>query len=136
MKPFLFFDHGADIGVSVSGRNLPELLGNAALALAALLIEGGEIRRDIGKTVIVEDGIDTVVVFLNELVYLWDTERFLAAAVVSAEPAGGTRSCTVYGDYFDSRRHRPKKEVKAATYHGYSLSEQDGLLTATIIFDV
>ena len=74
------------------------------------------------------DVAERLVRFLANVLYLYDTERFLPA---HAGPAG------VLGERFDPRRHTALREVKAVTYHGAEIRRDpdDGLRT-TIVFDV
>lgn len=73
------------------------------------------------------DAAERLVHFLGDVLYLYDTERFVPAR---ASPAG------VLGEPFDPARHHAQREVKAATYHGAEVQRDSGGLVATVIFDV
>ena len=77
--------------------------------------------------------------FLNEIIYLFDTRRFLAAGLEEAEVALGPPARLagkLAGEVMDPARHVLKTEIKAATFHGLEIREVDGGLSADVIFDL
>jgi SHS2 domain-containing protein len=78
---------------------------------------------------------ESLVVFLNELLYLWDAEKFLPGRF-SVSKERGRLVVHATGEIFDPGRHPVKKEVKAATYHKFSIQQQGDLLKATIFLDI
>lgn len=127
-------DHGADVGIVVTGRNESELFSNAARALFSLLIEEEGIGGELARTFILS-GDDTLVGFLNELLFLWDTERYIVHDVI-IEREDKQIIVNTHGCRFDKRRHTAKGEVKAATYHGFTVSETAVGLEAKVVLDV
>src|SRR5947208_1475037 len=65
--------------------------------------------------------------FLGDVLYLYDTERFVPDRV---SPAG------ISGEPFDPARHHALREVKAVTYHGAAVRRDGAGYGATIVFDV
>jgi SHS2 domain-containing protein len=49
--------------------------------------------------------------------------------------AGGL-TALLKGEIFDESRHVIEMEMKAVTYHGFSLVEEEGMYKATIVIDV
>jgi SHS2 domain-containing protein len=132
---YRFFDHGADLGVLFSGRDVEDLLRNGARALMSVIVERKGIGPEVTKIATLEDGEDLPVRFLNELLYLFDVDRFVAEDL-TLEREGGEATFTLRGTTFERGRDRIKKEVKAATYHGFAV-EQDGPgLTARVVLDI
>ncbi|HOD76108.1 MAG TPA: archease, partial [Syntrophorhabdaceae bacterium] len=73
--------------------------------------------------------------FLNELLFVWDVERFIPAEVaVSFEREGLT--ALLRGEPFDEGRHSIELELKAVTYHKFAITEEKGKFKAIIIIDV
>lgn len=68
--------------------------------------------------------------FLRELLFLYETEGFLAAVVELGPPL------RVLGERFDPARHVPERQVKAVTRHGYRLTRDGDRLRAEILFDL
>lgn len=132
---YTIIDHEADIGLEIYGRNLEELFTNAAEGLFHLIIEGDDIRPEKGKRLkIVKDG-ELLINFLNELLYLWDTEGFIPKEF-SIKIEDETVKGNVIGGLFDPTRLRVKQEIKAVTYHRFSLTEEKGIYKARIILDL
>jgi SHS2 domain-containing protein len=95
--------HTGDLGMVVYGRDVPELFAHAAWAMFDLMSDATTIRPQQAITISVEgvDLEDLLVRWLGELLYLYDTQRFLccAAAFSLLEP---TRlAATVQGEMFD-----------------------------------
>ena len=133
-----FFEHTADVGVRVYGKNLPELFNNAAKGLADLLVEQGAIQEAQRRPIVltassVEELLQR---WLKELLFWFSVDRFLPASclfdLISAQELKGV----VRGDIFDLRRHAPGTEVKGVTRHQFSVELRDGRWEASVIFDV
>jgi SHS2 domain-containing protein len=136
---FTVVDHGADLGLVIRGRDRAELFAMGAEALFSLITDLAGVGTSSVKTVSIETGDpasdDTLVVFLNELLYLWDTERFIPrTASVSMED--GFLRARLEGEEFDAAIHSIRREVKAVTYHQFAVAEEDGWLHATVVVDV
>jgi SHS2 domain-containing protein len=68
--------------------------------------------------------------FLRELVYLYDAEGFLPAAVEPGDPV------ILQGETFDAQRHHSERQPKALTRHGYRFVVEDGRCEAEVVFDL
>ncbi|MCX8111390.1 MAG: archease [Syntrophorhabdaceae bacterium] len=132
---YIIIDHEADIGLEIYGKNLEELFINAAEGLFHLIIEGDDIRPEKGKRIKIEKDGELLVNFLNELLYLWDTEGFIPKEF-SIKIEDETVKGSVIGGLFDPNRFKVKQEIKAVTYHSFSLTEEKGTFKARIILDV
>src|SRR2546425_969608 len=73
------------------------------------------------------DPTERLIHFLSDVLYLYDTERFLPA---------GVSALGVYGEPFDPTRHEAQREVKAVTHHGAAVESDERGYRATIVFDV
>ncbi len=74
---FKIIEHEADIGLEICGISLPEIFIHAGVALFSLITNQDRLEARCTKKITIDNGEDSLVVFLNELLYLWDTEKFL-----------------------------------------------------------
>jgi SHS2 domain-containing protein len=128
-------DHEADTGFEIYGKTLQELYQNGAEALFSLIVDHGKATPEKGKRLDLKDDNGLLVVFLNELLYFWDTEGFIPKEF-SLKIDRGKLTGTVLGTIYDPRRDKMKQEVKAVTYHQFSTEEKQGLYKARVIVDV
>ena len=133
MGTFEIFDHTADIGLAVRGRDLADLLETAARAVFAQMLE--DLPAEAAATAEVcaapgpgleGDAGELVVVWLQELLYRFDTERLVPLAFDFARADRAGARATVRFGRFDPARHRARLEVKAVTYHGLEVREEPG----------
>jgi SHS2 domain-containing protein len=130
--------HTGDLGMLVYGGDLPELFAHAAWAMFDLMSDATLIRprQTINVSVEGSDIEDLLVRWLSELLYLYDTQRFLycAAIFTTLEPSRLTAS--VQGESFDVARHPIDTEIKAVTYHQLAVTQAEGRWQAQVIFDL
>lgn len=138
MRSFETFDHTADIGLVIRGRTLEALFANAAEALVDLTIDPAGLREEIRITATASaaDREGLLVAWLNELLYLLDTQRFLPRRCRITELSETTLAAELVGDTVDPSRHAVRRMVKAATYHGLSLAQVNGLWEARVVLDL
>jgi SHS2 domain-containing protein len=74
---FKILEHEADIGLESYGKDQAELFKNAAYALFSLITDLEMVQTRISRHITINNGDELLVVFLNELLYLWDTEKFI-----------------------------------------------------------
>ncbi len=135
MEPFKVLDHDADVCLEVYGTSREELFENAAGAMLSLITDPRKVRPALEKMIIVPGNGELLINFLNELLFVWDVERFIPAEVtVSFQGEGLT--ALIKGEPFDEDRHSIEVELKAVTYHKFAITETEGRFKATIIIDV
>src|SRR3989442_14954197 len=119
MRPFETFDHTADIGLVARGRTMAELLTHAAEGLVDLMVDPKGLRAEtpVEVTVSAPDREALVVGWLNELLYLLDTRRFLPRHYRITQVSDTSLTAELVGDTIDPRRHTLRRMGKAATYH-------------------
>ena len=127
--PYRFFSHTADAAVELEAPDEAGLRAAGVAALRELLVGdspvAGTSERPIAPSG--RDAADRLIRYLQEVLYLYDTERFLPDRVL---PLG------VSGEPFDPARHHALREVKAVTYHGAAVVPDGDGYRATIVFDV
>ena len=131
-------DHTGDLGMLVFGGNLHELFAHAAWGLFDLMTDAERIEPRTSRDLAVEamDLEDLMVRWLGELLYAYDTDRFLTvnAAFHTLKP---TRlQATLRGETFDAARHPIDTEFKAVTYHQIAVERLGTGWQARVIFDI
>lgn len=129
MTPYRFVPHTADVAVELQARSEMGLYQAGADALRELLVDASPVAP-VAERAIAPRGADPterLVHFLSDVLYLYDTERFLPATVTASGIAG---------EPYDPARHRAQREVKAVTRHGASVRADEAGYHAIIVFDV
>ena len=137
-KDFEIINHTADVGIIAYGSDIRQLFSNAALALFSLITDTESIVEKIQKDVqvISKDSNSLLVDWLNELIYLFDTQRVLFSRFDIKKLSNNQLITTCWGESFDPLKHKIRIEVKAATYHMLKINKDDGKYNVQVIFDV
>ena len=132
-----FFEHTADVGLRVRAPDLDRLFSEAATGLFALVVEGplrlGPERRQFAVAGTRRDHL--LFDWLNELLYVFDTERMLLGDFEARVSATGVCG-SARGRLLDSERDRLLHEVKAITYHGLEVQRHADGWQAELIVDI
>lgn len=125
--------HTADLCLVLEASSFEGLLESALDGYRFLL--AGETNAQTGSVEIVTfDALDKesmLVNFLNKLIFLFDTKQFLPSSA-SIKINGDHLSAKINGSiYNDDVRHC----VKAATYHGLEVVNDNNQLSAVVILD-
>lgn len=131
-------DHTADVAIEVWGKDLPELFSEAAVALFSVIGEIGRVEAKEERRIEAEgQGLEGVLVsWLNELLFIHDVEGMLFSRFGVKEVGDRWLRGWARGEVFDPERHVVLTPVKAVTYHGLYVKEEDGLWRAQVILDV
>ena len=140
MSGYKIIDHTADIGIKVEGGTLPELFVNSAEATFDLLFS---VKKNLVPSIEVPVVVDApsleqlFVKWLQELLYLYETRRLVLSKFWIDEIDEKHLTGVVWGQKFDSTRHKQKLSIKAVTYHKLQLIKiSDSLWHAEVIFDI
>jgi SHS2 domain-containing protein len=139
--PYEFFDHTGDIGVALSAANLPRLFADACAAFNDSITALERIEPKRPEEVDVEaPELDLLLVdFLSELLYRFDTRAWLTRHVeveLHEKDGGWSLQGTLRGERLNPARHDVKVLIKAVTYHGLHVRQDDGVWTARVVFDI
>jgi len=136
--PYTTFNHTADLGVEIYGRDRYQLFSNAGLTLFDLIGGTGAIEEKTALPVTVEGTgyEDLMVNWLGELLYLHQVKGYLLSAFIIRELDECLLKATVRGEHFDARRHELLREIKAVTYHQLKIEQGQAGWTARIVFDI
>ncbi|MBA4391024.1 MAG: hypothetical protein C0399_08805, partial [Syntrophus sp. (in: bacteria)] len=67
--------------------------------------------------------------------YLWDVDKFIPRAI-TIKREYETITVALRGEIFDEQRHIVLTQVKAVTYHKFSITEDQGQMKAVFIVDM
>lgn len=137
-RPYAFFDHTADIGIRASGAKLEDVFVGLARGLIELLVEDSQVGSTQTRTVTVAapDVESLLLAWLQELLFLFSTERFIPVAYAMESFTATALTCRVTGDAFDPAQHIQGREVKAITRHLLEVKQQAGSWCGQVIVDI
>lgn len=127
--------HTAEWSLRVWAPNMTELFVQAAqgmLALVELSAEAGEEGEWRDVELEASDFETLLVDWLHELLFALET-RYVTCAELDLQVGQGPK---LRGRIREVAAPRPKKHIKAVTYHELDIQEQNGRLETTIVFDV
>ena len=134
-KVFEEVEHTADYAIKIYGKNLQELLINAAVGMNCLMSPKYRVSdREEEKTIKLEapDAEGLLVEWLGELAY-WAEIEMLIFSNFNLHSVSPTRvEATING----RRAAELEKHIKAVTYHNLEIIYTKEGLTATVVFDV
>ena len=152
MKEFEFLEHTADVKFRAYGKSLEEVFKNSALAMKEVLSEDSvekKIKKEIGTQIDAlpsrskgkgtrgEDLVGVLRSFLEEILYLLETEDFLLSEIrnmVVEEKSGAYFiSCELLGD--KPEKYEIKNHIKAVTYNDMFVRKEDKWI-AQVVLDV
>lgn len=139
MKPYEYLEHTADMGLLVRGKNLSELLKNAAQGL----LETMAVVDTIDETASIEiyltaESVEELFVgWLDELIFRHETEEIFFKRADIHRCSETEMFATVYGEPVNFNKHEVYTEIKSVTYHQLEvLQKTDGSWCAQVIFDL
>ena len=135
---FEFVDHTGDLGVRVFGQTMSELFEKAGEAVTFILTDPETIRIRETRKLLLDAKTDEelLITWLNELVYLFDTEGLLFKTYDVFSLHNHRLEALAQGEIYVEGRHPIKTAVKAATYHQLKIENLRGLWTAQVVFDL
>jgi len=138
MERYKLIDHTADIGVIAFGKDLPEVFSNTAYGMFDILTDASKINSKSNFDLHVSAGNveELLVMWLDELLYRYETERIVCNQFVIKKMDGKSLCATVSGEKVDYARHEIKTEIKNVTYHQLKVEKTNEGWRAQVIFDV
>ena len=140
MEPYEFLEHTADEKFRAYGKDLEEAFANAALATSAIMTDIKLVKSTITKNIQVEAKNKNTLLyeFLEELIFLVDTEAFLLSKVesltIKEENQTFKLEATVKGDTADA--YEIITHIKAVTYSDMFIKEKENLVTIQVVHDI
>ncbi|MFO1518948.1 MAG: archease [bacterium] len=134
--PYEIFDHTADIGLRIYGKDLRELFQNAGRGFTDLIVDVSRIPCRIKRNIRVESENALLLDFLKELLYLFDTKALLFSRFEVSTLTDHVLECEAEGDALDFHADSFKTALKAVTHHLFEIKKTKDGFCATVIFDV
>ena len=153
-KAFEYFEATADVGFYAYGGSLEKAYENAGLAMFNVISDTRKIRQKESRhiEVISEDLVSLLYDYLEELLFLQDTEFLLFSRFdveiyklcdgdieVSNDELENGESvliCDAFGEEINWDIHPRGSEVKAITFHLMDVKKEDGIFILSAILDL
>ena len=125
MGSFEILEHTGEIGVVGHGKSLANAFGQVARGMFSFMVELGTVEERVWRQVKVEasDQEALLVDWLNELIYLFDTEGIVFSSFHVEEVSGFRLTANCSGERLDPEKHRFAIAPKAAIYHMAEVKE-------------
>ena len=132
-------EHTADVGLELSAPDLNAAFELAAASMFDLMCDldsvGDAERRTVRIRARDADLENMMVRWLNELLYVFASERLLLSGFDVVKLENGDIEAVGVGEEFDPEHHALKSELKAVTYHDMVVDQFDGVWFVRLIFD-
>jgi len=137
--PFQILEHTADLRIRALGRSLPDLFAHMMRGMFSAMKPQVQRKNANNNTNITRnikirasDREALLVDFLNEVLYLGDIEQELYGEVTFTKLS----DTELEGELVGQKREEIVLQIKAATHHGLTIEERNGMLEATMVFDI
>lgn len=134
------FEHEADVGVRGFGKTMEEAFQNGAKAMFSVMVDLDKVEpeREVEISCEAQDNETLFVEWLNELLSIADIKSmvFSKFEVKVDETDGKKLHGFAYGEELSQKKHRPKIEVKAATYSQMKVYKEKDIWIAQCIVDI
>jgi SHS2 domain-containing protein len=135
---YTVFEHTADVGIEVTADSREDLFVHSALAMMDIMFDSIPVGTSETRLVMVvgDKSEELLIAWLNELLYIYCVERLVFTGFSDIKLTASTFMVRARGERVDPDKHKVETEIKAATYHGFSIERDGDKLKARIIFDV
>jgi SHS2 domain-containing protein len=133
-----YFEHTADLGIRVRAANVNTLFADAATALFAAIVDELDTVGPAQQVEITVGGTELDYLlfdWLRELLFRFDADHLLLSKFDVATSESGLKA-TCWGEPIDPARHVLSHEVKAVTFHGLRVEQDDDGWIAEVIVDI
>jgi SHS2 domain-containing protein len=136
--PFEILEHPSDLGIEAHGSSMQELFQNAAHGFMSVVAGTSKIELRQNRSIELQatDRENLLVRWLTEILYLYDTEKFLTANVKFEILTDTLLKANLLGELYNVSKHELKLDVKAVTYHQLKVEDHDGDWSACVFVDV
>jgi SHS2 domain-containing protein len=136
MKQYELIEHTADVGIKAYGKTVAEAFEHAAEGMFDIITDESTIDP-VGQYDIRLEAPDLeqlLVDWLSQLLFLNGAQN-LVFGKFQVTLTGNRLSAQVFGEKYDTKKHRMGVEIKAVTYHMLQVSEKDPIF-AQVLFDI
>jgi len=141
MKPYIYLSHTADAKFRAFGASLEEAFKNAAYAMTDIIIDQKKIKSVLMQKISIksEDEKSLLYDFLEKLLILIDTKRFLLAKVsklnIEKTSKGFSLAAELSGDNHPEN-YETKTTIKAVTYQEMEIIRKKGNVILQVVVDI
>jgi len=137
MRRFEIIEHTADVGIAAYGKSREELFANAAIGMFHIIGDQAQVEPHLARQIHVhaDDQELLLAAFLSELLYLFEVEHFVLHDAAITRLSDTEVEATLHGEPISSK-HDLCAGIKAVTHHDLTVTNQDGVWRATVLFDV
>jgi len=135
---FTILDHTADLGVSITGSSLIDLFENAGRTLLHLMFRIRLVKKAdlIRISISGNDLADLMNKWLSEILYLCAGENLVVTGINIDSLSPSSLKATLKTSPFNPKFHEIIRDIKAVTYHQIAVTDENGIWTARVIFDL
>lgn len=138
LKKYQFFEHTADAKFQAFGHSLEEAFTNAAYATVSLMWDRESVGNDIQRPIKVKgrDLQQLLVNFLEEILYLLDSQRFLLHSAEKIQIWKSDEMYALEGLFLGSipgKDYQPYGDVKAITYDEMEIHSNDSCMVQVVV---
>lgn len=136
MKQYKLIEHTADVGVKAYGKTIAEAFEHAAEGMFDIITDESMIDP-VGQYDIQLEAPDLeqlLVDWLSKLLFLNDAQD-LVFGKFHVTLTGNRLSASVFGEKYDTKKHRMGVEIKAVTYHILKVNEKNPIFVQ-VLFDI
>lgn len=118
-------EHKSDTGFLVKAPSLERLYINAALSLTDMMVKLDLIKeKDRHSLSISADDKESLMVrWLNEILFLFESQKFIAHRILFTQFDGKKITATLWGETYQPLKHGGVSEIKSATFHQLEVGE-------------
>lgn len=136
MRRYELIEHTADVGIKAFGNSISEAFKNAAIAMFDIITDKSKIDN-IGQYDISLDAPDLdqlLVDWLSELLFL-NSAKNLVFGTFNVTINNSRLNAQVFGEDFNTSKHKKGTEIKAVTYHMLKVSDKKPFYVQ-VLFDI
>ncbi|MBS3163252.1 archease [Candidatus Woesearchaeota archaeon] len=130
---YKFLEHRADAKFQAFGKSLEEAFSNAALAMTSVMTDYNKIKSKLTHKIKVKgsDKKSLLYNFLEQLLILLDTEKFLLHKIRNIKIDGNELTAELIGDKFNNQ-YDIKINIKAVTYNEMEIKEKPYMVQVVV----
>lgn len=134
-KNFEFLEHTADVKFQAWGKTIEEAFSGCALAISRTLCKEDIKKKKVYRIkVFGQDNESLLYNFIEELLYLVDTENFLPAKVKEIKIKDNNLVAKIIGD--NSEKYEIKNYIKSPTYNDMFVKKEKDKWVVQVVIDV
>ena len=140
MAKFKFLEHTADAKFQAYGKTMEEAFSNAALAMFSIITDIKKIKKAL-KNEIKAEGSDLKSLlynFLEELLFLIDTENFLLSSIkeISIKEINKKFKLNAVAVGDKANNYETHGDIKAVTYNEMRIEENKDKVMVQVVLDL